>query len=186
MVPGAHVFLVSVAPFTAVRLCVFALSAVHGWRGGGGAHWGVGQLADRPAVNREVGGSSPPAPAGHRSRSSDACHRISRRCRIALIRTSWCAAIATAAYARHAVCRPGRGARRIASRSWRLYSCDPRGRTGQSGHTAAVARLDNPLAGQRSLPRTAPLTVTPSGTPLSFRLAPLMTLGSATPSPSQS
>lgn len=25
--------------------------------------WGVGQLADRPAVNREVGGSSPPAPA---------------------------------------------------------------------------------------------------------------------------
>src|SRR6267143_3289026 len=24
--------------------------------------WGVGQLADRPAVNREVGGSSPPAP----------------------------------------------------------------------------------------------------------------------------
>src|SRR6266566_4719377 len=63
MVPGAHVFLVSVAPFTAVRLCVFALSAVHGGRGGGGAHRGVGQLADRPAVNREVGGSSPPAPA---------------------------------------------------------------------------------------------------------------------------
>src|SRR6266550_1806158 len=33
------------------------------WVGGGGALWGVGQLADRPAVNREVGGSSPPAPA---------------------------------------------------------------------------------------------------------------------------
>src|SRR5258705_10886104 len=27
-----------------------------------GSQWGVGQLADRPAVNREVGGSSPPAP----------------------------------------------------------------------------------------------------------------------------
>src|SRR2546427_1351294 len=26
--------------------------------------WGVGQLADRPAVNREVGGSNPPAPVG--------------------------------------------------------------------------------------------------------------------------
>src|SRR5574341_2141308 len=25
--------------------------------------WGVAQLAERPAVNREVGGSSPPAPA---------------------------------------------------------------------------------------------------------------------------
>src|SRR5256885_9823816 len=79
MVPGAHVFLVSVAPFTAVRLCVFALSAVHGWRGGGGANWVVGQLAARPAVNGEVGVSSRPAPAGHRSRSSDACHRISLR-----------------------------------------------------------------------------------------------------------
>src|SRR2546425_11872727 len=66
MVPGAHVFLVSVAPFTAVRLCVFALSVVRGGRGGGGAHWGVGQLADRPAVNREVGGSSPPAPVAFR------------------------------------------------------------------------------------------------------------------------
>src|SRR2546423_2712636 len=62
MVPGAHVFLPAVTLFTAVRLCVCFLSAVHGVRGGGGAHWGVGQLADRPAVNREVGGSSPPAP----------------------------------------------------------------------------------------------------------------------------
>src|SRR5712692_4204079 len=36
--------------------------------------WGVGQLADRPAVNREVGGSSPPAPV-----------RVTRpRCRL------WC------------------------------------------------------------------------------------------------
>src|SRR6266568_5327851 len=42
------------------RVCF--LSSVHGGWGGGGAHWGVGQLADRPAVNREVGGSSPPAP----------------------------------------------------------------------------------------------------------------------------
>src|SRR5439155_9295365 len=63
MVPGAHVFLLAVTLFTAVRLCVCFLSAGHGVRGGGGAHWGVGQLADRPAVNREVGGSSPPAPA---------------------------------------------------------------------------------------------------------------------------
>src|SRR6266571_6287036 len=31
----------------------------------GAFDWGVGQLADRPAVNREVGGSSPPAPALH-------------------------------------------------------------------------------------------------------------------------
>src|SRR5256884_799134 len=69
MVPGAHVFLPAVTLFTAVRLCVCFLSAVHGVRGGGGAHWGVGQLADRPAVNREVGGSSPPAPALDEARS---------------------------------------------------------------------------------------------------------------------
>src|SRR5881394_3918011 len=36
------------------RLCVSASTRL--------VFWGVGQLADRPAVNREVGGSSPPAP----------------------------------------------------------------------------------------------------------------------------
>src|SRR6266480_6763864 len=34
------------------------------------SQWGVGQLADRPAVNREVGGSSPPAPVGSPRRTS--------------------------------------------------------------------------------------------------------------------
>src|SRR5256885_16173043 len=39
------------------------------------ALWGVGQLADRPAVNREVGGSSPPAPASSStSTSRSPCH----------------------------------------------------------------------------------------------------------------
>src|SRR6266702_4780689 len=45
--------------------------------------WGVGQLADRPAVNREVGGSSPPAPAKPSNRESphdetQSYHRIPR------------------------------------------------------------------------------------------------------------
>src|SRR2546425_3461656 len=36
--------------------------------------WGVGQLADRPAVNREVGGSSPPAPVRSPQRTSSPRH----------------------------------------------------------------------------------------------------------------
>src|SRR5437016_1198837 len=36
--------------------------------------WGVGQLADRPAVNREVGGSSPPAPVSTSRDGSDPHH----------------------------------------------------------------------------------------------------------------
>src|SRR6266536_887664 len=43
------------------------------------AFWGVGQLADRPAVNREVGGSSPPAPVSPSGRGRDPHHHHAMR-----------------------------------------------------------------------------------------------------------
>src|SRR5439155_8824024 len=70
MVPGAFDYLVA-GTCSPLRVCAsicFRLFTV--WVGVR-CPWGVGQLADRPAVNREVGGSNPPAPVFNDARAPD-------------------------------------------------------------------------------------------------------------------
>src|SRR2546426_221171 len=80
MVPGAQVFLTpdfcSPLGVWHWRRRVISLVTVWGWVA---VPWGVGQLADRPAVNREVGGSSPPAPARRLKKSPVVCGHLPPR-----------------------------------------------------------------------------------------------------------